>query len=99
MQQIFGARVTLDWTQYNKVYKINAFYTEMFTFLYAVVTWFQCPKEALNVTYSNLFSNQWAFIMLETEVFNFQYNFLNFYIAKTMQCILLKFVQLTLNKQ
>jgi len=38
MQQIFGARVTLDSTQYNKVYKINAFYTEMFTFLYAVVT-------------------------------------------------------------
>jgi len=41
------------------------------------------------------FSNQWAFTMLESRVL--KYNFLNFYIAKTIVCILLKFVQLTLN--
>ena len=34
--------------------------------------------------------------VLETKVF--KYNFLNFYITKTMLCILLKIVQLTLNK-
>jgi len=52
--------------------------------------------KALNVAYSNLFSNQWAFTMLETEVF--KYSFLNLYMAKIMLRILLKFVQLTLNK-
>ena len=34
--------------------------------------------------------------MLAIEVL--KYNFLNFYIATTMLCILLKFVQVTLNK-
>jgi len=43
-----------------------------------------------------LFFLKWAFTMLATEVL--KYNFLNFYIAKTMLCILLKFVQVTLNK-
>jgi len=42
------------------------------------------------------FSNQWVFAMSETEVF--KYNFYNFYITKTILCILLKFVQLMLNK-
>jgi len=44
----------------------------------------------LTVAYGNLFSNQWTFTTFETEVF--KYNFSNFYITKTMLCILLKFV-------
>jgi len=36
-------------------------------------------------------TNQWAFTILETK--NFMYNFLNFNIAKIPLCILLKFVQ------
>jgi len=33
-----------------------------------------------NLAYGHSFSNQWAFTMLQTEVF--KYNFLNFYIVK-----------------
>ena len=52
--------------------------------------------KTLIVSYGSSFSNWLSFTMLETEVF--KCNFLNFYIAKTMLRILLKFVQLTLNK-
>jgi len=68
----------------------------MFSYLFLMITWLHCLMKALNVAYSNSFSNQWAFTMLETEVF--KYSFLNFYMAKIMLRILLKFVQLTLNK-
>ena len=71
-------------------------YTEMFSLIFFMVTWLQCPIKALNIAYGNSFSNQCAFTMLEAEVL--KYNFLTFYIAKTVLCILLKFVQLTLNK-
>ena len=54
-----------------------------------MITRFQCTTKAVNVAYSNSFSNQWAFTTLETEVF--KYHFLKFYIAKTMLCILWKF--------
>ena len=47
-------------------------------------SWSLESNDALNVAYGNSFSNQWAFTMLETEVF--KYNFLNFYTAKT-DCI------------
>ena len=57
-----------------------------------MVTCLQCHIKALNVVYGNLFSNQRAFTMLETEIF--KYNFLQFYVA----CTMLKFVPLTLNK-
>ena len=83
--------------QHSEVYELDAFYAEMFDFLFLVVTWLQCPVKALNDTYGNSFSIQWAFTISETEVF--KYNFLMFYITKTVLYILLKFVQLTLNKQ
>ena len=52
--------------------------------------------KAVNDDNGNSFRNQWAFAILETE--DFKYNFNNFYVAKTILCILLKFVQLMLNK-
>jgi len=36
--------------------------------------------------------------MLETDVFKYWYDFLNFYIAKSVLFILLKFVESTLNE-
>jgi len=81
MQHIFGGpelrrcagQVALYSPQHNKVYEINAFYTEMFGHLgliFLIVTRFQCPIKALNVACGNLFSrpNQCAFTTLETEV-------------------------------
>jgi len=53
-----------------------------------------CHIKALNVVYGNLFSNQRAFTMLETEIF--KYNFLQFYVAENILCIMLKFVPLTI---
>ena len=38
MQQIFGVWVTLYSPQHNEVYEINAFYAEMLTFLFLMVT-------------------------------------------------------------
>ena len=53
--------------------------------------------KAVNDENGNSISNQWAFTMLETEVF--KYNFIKFCVAKkTVLCFLLKLVQLTLNK-
>ena len=96
VQQIFGVQVALYELQHNKVYKIKVFYTKMFSFLFLMVSWLKCPINVLNVACGNSFSNQWAFTMLETKVF--KYNFLNIYVTKTTQCILLKFVQLALNE-
>jgi len=71
----------------------------MFSFLiFLMVTGLQCPRKGLNVAYINSLSNQLAFTMLETGVFKWAYNFLNVYVAKALLCILLKSVQLTLNK-
>ena len=67
--------MTLYSSQHNEVYEVNAFYAEMFSFLFVIVTWLQFAVKALNVTHGNSFSNQWAFTMLETEVF--KYNFEN----------------------
>jgi len=53
-----------------------------------------CHIKPLNVVYGNLLSNQRAFTMLETEIF--KYNFLQFYVAENMVCIMLKFVPLTI---
>jgi len=60
-------------TTAQQVYKINAFYTEMFSHLFLMVTSLQCPIKAINVTYGNSFSKQWAFTMLETEVFKYKF--------------------------
>jgi len=51
--------------------------------------------KAVNVAYGNSFSNQWAFTVLENEVF--KYNFYNFYTANTIPCILLKFAHINGN--
>jgi len=59
-------------SQHNEVHKINAFYAEMFSFLFLVVAWSWCPIKVINVTYGNSFSNQWAITMLKTEVLVFQ---------------------------
>jgi len=97
VQQIFGVQVALYELQHNEVYKIKVFYTEVFSFfLFLMVLWLKYPINVLNVACGNLFSNRWAFTMLETKVF--KYNFLNIYVTKTTQCILLKFVQLALNE-
>jgi len=56
----------------------------------------RCILQHNEVYEINAFFLKWAFTMLATEVL--KYNFLNFYIATTMLCILLKFVQVTLNK-
>ena len=69
MQQIFGGPGHVVFTTAQQIYKINAFYTKMFSHLFLMVTSLQCPIKALNVTYGNSFSNQWAFTMLETEFF------------------------------
>jgi len=71
MQQIFGGLGRIVSWQHNEVYDIYAVYAEMFSFflLFFMVTWLQCHIKALNVAHSNSFSNQWAFTMLETEVF------------------------------
>ena len=66
--------ISLYSLQHNEVYKINAFYAKSFKiFFFLMVTRLQCPIKALSVDYGNSYSNQWAFTMLETEVF--KYNF------------------------
>jgi len=55
------------------MYEINAYYAEMFSFLFLMVTWLQCPIKALNVACGNSFSNQWTFTELETEVFKYDF--------------------------
>ena len=82
--------------QHNEVYEINAFYAEIFSFFISHGHLLPFPMKAVNDDNDNSFRNQWAFAILETE--DFKYNFNNFYVAKTMMCILLKFVQLMLNK-
>jgi len=79
----------------NETYKISAFYDGTCSvFQFTCSTDSNIPKM---MTFSNSFSNQWVFTVLETKVF--KYNFLNLYIAKPVLCILLKSVQLTLNKK
>jgi len=54
-------------------------------------------KGSTCVAYGNSFSKQWAFTLLKSELF--KNIFLNIYITKTVLCILLTLVQLTLDKQ
>jgi len=70
MQQIFGGLGRIVSWQHNEVYDIYAVYAEMFSFFvifHGHMTAMShkgfkcCPQQ--------LISNQWAFTMLETEVF------------------------------
>jgi len=56
-------------------------------FLFVMVTWLRCPIKAVNVACGNSFSNQWAFTVLETEVF--KYNFKNFITVSVHLCLCL----------
>ena len=92
MQQIFGDLNCMVYiivhsiTRYAKLMQNSIWCRNVLFFLFLTVTWLQCPIKALNVTYGNSFSNQWAFTLLRSEVF--KYNFLNFYITKNMLSIL-----------
>jgi len=66
--KLLWVRVVLYSQQHNEVYEVNAFYAEVFSFFMSH------GHLALNVTSGNS-SDQWAFTMLETEVF--KYRFLN----------------------
>jgi len=61
-----------------------------------MVTWLQCLIKALNVAYGKLI--QWPVGTDNIRNWSFQVQLLNIYIAKIMLCILLKFVQLMLNR-
>ena len=89
MQQIFEGPGCIVFTS---VYTINAYYAEMFSFFISHCQLTPESYKGYKCANGNSFSNQWVFTMLETKVFKY------FYIAKTMLCISLKFVQLMTNK-
>ena len=92
MQHLFGIWVALDLPQHNKVYEINVFYAEMFSFF--ISHGHLTPIKVLCIGYGNSFSNQWTLATFETELF--KYNCLKLLYHEN--CASLKSVQLTLNK-